>query len=223
MTQSQELQDAMASNESRPAGNQNHAHRCHLIVEKEPDNEDIRPNERKQRERVNGRHTVSVLAISSRIAIDCVARAARISCVVLETDLLNAGWALNCRHRDFVTSCRLICFAMTIATTMPAARGSSPAREPRDDAGVNTSGQTRSSAAQQSGDPLPSWNEGSAKKSIIAFVARVTTEGRPDFVPTSARIATFDNDGTLWCEQPIYVQAAFAFHRATSWPPRTRP
>ncbi len=79
---------------------------------------------------------------------------------------------------------------------------------------VNTAGQTRSSAVQQPGDPLPSWNEGSAKKTIIAFVTRVTAEGGPDFVPKSARVATFDNDGTLWCEQPIYVQAAFAFHRA---------
>jgi phosphoglycolate phosphatase-like HAD superfamily hydrolase len=63
-------------------------------------------------------------------------------------------------------------------------------------------------------DPLPSWNEGAAKKAIVAFVTRVTTEGSPDFVPAKERIATFDNDGTLWCEQPIYVQTAFAFDRA---------
>jgi len=62
-------------------------------------------------------------------------------------------------------------------------------------------------------DPLPSWNEGPAKRAIISFVDKVSKEGTPDFVPLSERIATFDNDGTLWCEQPIYVQAAFALHR----------
>jgi phosphoserine phosphatase len=69
-------------------------------------------------------------------------------------------------------------------------------------------------AAEPPPDPLPSWNEGASKNTIITFVTRVTTEGTPDFVPPAERIATFDNDGTLWCEQPIYVQAAFAFHRA---------
>jgi hypothetical protein len=48
--------------------------------------------------------------------------------------------------------------------------------------------------------PRPSWNEGAAKKSIVAFVERVTKQGSPDFVPTAERIATFDNDGTLWAE-----------------------
>src|SRR5476649_697531 len=61
--------------------------------------------------------------------------------------------------------------------------------------------------------PLPSWNEGSAKKSIVEFVAKVTKEGSPDFVPVAERIATFDNDGTLWCEYPIPVQLAFALER----------
>jgi len=55
-------------------------------------------------------------------------------------------------------------------------------------------------------DPLPSWNDGPAKKSITEFVAKVTKEGSPDFVPPEERIATFDNDGTLWCEQPMYFQ-----------------
>ena len=58
--------------------------------------------------------------------------------------------------------------------------------------------------------PLPSWNEGRAKKVITDFVIRVTRQGAPDFVPPAERIATFDNDGTLWCGQPIYVQFAFA-------------
>ncbi len=62
-------------------------------------------------------------------------------------------------------------------------------------------------------DPLPSWNEGAAKNSIIAFVGEVTKEGSPDFVPPAERIATFDNDGTLWCEQPMYFQLLFAIDR----------
>ncbi len=59
-------------------------------------------------------------------------------------------------------------------------------------------------------DPLPSWNEGPAKKSVLDFVARVTKEGSKDYVPPAERIAVFDNDGTLWCEDPIPFQLAFA-------------
>ncbi|MSP76245.1 MAG: haloacid dehalogenase-like hydrolase [Rhodospirillaceae bacterium] len=62
-------------------------------------------------------------------------------------------------------------------------------------------------------DPLPSWNDGVAKKSIVAFVEKITTAGSPDFVPVEQRIATFDNDGTLWCEQPVPVQLYFALDR----------
>src|SRR3954447_24031834 len=62
-------------------------------------------------------------------------------------------------------------------------------------------------------DALPSWNDGAAKKSIVEFVAKVTTEGSSEFVPPSERIATFDNDGTLWAEQPMYTQLAFALER----------
>jgi phosphoglycolate phosphatase-like HAD superfamily hydrolase len=60
-------------------------------------------------------------------------------------------------------------------------------------------------------DPLPSWNESASKKAIIAFVERVTEQGAADFVPPSERIAVFDNDGTLWPENPVPFQAAFAF------------
>ncbi len=59
-------------------------------------------------------------------------------------------------------------------------------------------------------DPLPSWNATAPKQAIVAFVERVTREGSKDFVPVAERIATFDNDGTLWVEQPIYTQLAFA-------------
>ena len=62
-------------------------------------------------------------------------------------------------------------------------------------------------------DPLPSWNDGPAKKSVVEFVAKVTTAGSPDFVPIPERIATFDNDGTLWCEQPVPVQLFFVIDR----------
>lgn len=62
-------------------------------------------------------------------------------------------------------------------------------------------------------DPLPSWNDGPTKQSIVAFVKKVTTEGTADFVSVESRIAVFDNDGTLWTEQPNYVQAFFALDR----------
>ena len=68
-------------------------------------------------------------------------------------------------------------------------------------------------ASAPAADPLPSWNEGATKKSIIDFVARVTRDGGPDFVPPPERIATFDNDGTLWSEQPLYVQLLFTLDR----------
>jgi phosphoglycolate phosphatase-like HAD superfamily hydrolase len=66
---------------------------------------------------------------------------------------------------------------------------------------------------------LPSWNEGAVRKSITDFVTRVTTQGGADFVPVEQRIATFDNDGTLWCEQPFYSQVAFAFDRIKAMAP----
>src|SRR5215208_595204 len=69
-------------------------------------------------------------------------------------------------------------------------------------------------------DPLPSWNDGPAKQAIVAFVTDVTREGSPDFVPTSERVATFDNDGTLWIEQPIYVQFAYALERVRALAPQ---
>jgi phosphoserine phosphatase len=70
------------------------------------------------------------------------------------------------------------------------------------------------------GDPLPSWNDGAAKKSIVAFVEKVTRPGSPDFVPPAERIATFDNDGTLWCEQPVPVQLYFAIDRVKALAPQ---
>ncbi|MFO0829686.1 MAG: HAD family hydrolase [Phycisphaerales bacterium] len=76
------------------------------------------------------------------------------------------------------------------------------------------------STAARAADPLPSWNEGPAKQSIIAFVERVTKPGSPDFVPPPERIATFDNDGTLWCEKPLPVQLYFVIDRVKSLAPQ---
>jgi len=65
----------------------------------------------------------------------------------------------------------------------------------------------------QAADPLPSWNDGHAKRSIVEFVATVTKPGSLEFVPIAERIALFDNDGTLWAEQPTFFQASFAIDR----------
>ena len=68
---------------------------------------------------------------------------------------------------------------------------------------------------------LPSWNDGPAKQSVMAFVAKAVTEkARPDFVPPAERIAIFDNDGTLWAEQPMPFQAFFTFDRVKALAPQ---
>ena len=69
------------------------------------------------------------------------------------------------------------------------------------------------SAIARAADALPSWAEGKTKQSIVDFVAAVTTPGTPNFVPPADRIAVFDNDGTLWAEQPMYFQLMFALDR----------
>jgi phosphoglycolate phosphatase-like HAD superfamily hydrolase len=68
-------------------------------------------------------------------------------------------------------------------------------------------------------DPLASWSHGSTKATLLDFIARVTKEGTADFVPPEERIATFDNDGTLWPEQPMYIQFVFAFDRVKALVP----
>ena len=75
------------------------------------------------------------------------------------------------------------------------------------------------SAALAQTSPLPSWNDGAARQSIIDFVTAVTTDGSADYVAPADRIATFDNDGTLWSEQPMYVQLAFALDRVKKTAP----
>ena len=75
-------------------------------------------------------------------------------------------------------------------------------------------------ASAGSMDPLPSWNDREAKQSVIEFVTAVTNEGSPDFVPPAERVATFDNDGTLWAEQPMYFQLLFAIDRVKALAPQ---
>jgi len=75
-------------------------------------------------------------------------------------------------------------------------------------------------ATAQTGDSLPSWNDGKAKQSIVDFVAKVTNTGSPDFVASDDRIAVFDNDGTLWAEQPMYFQLLFALDRVKALAPQ---
>jgi phosphoserine phosphatase len=69
-------------------------------------------------------------------------------------------------------------------------------------------------------DPLPSWNDTAPKKAIVQFVEKVTKEGSPDFVPPPQRIATFDNDGTLWAEQPMYFQFFFVVDQVKAMAPQ---
>lgn len=76
------------------------------------------------------------------------------------------------------------------------------------------------STGAQAADLLPSWNEGRVKEAIIAFVEKIAKKGSPEFVPVSKRIAVFDNDGTLWAEQPLYFQAFFIFDRIKEMAPQ---
>ena len=74
--------------------------------------------------------------------------------------------------------------------------------------------------AHAESDPLSSWDDGPAKATIIEFVAKVTKKGSPDFVPPAERIAVFDNDGTLWAEQPMYFQLFFVLDRVKALSPQ---
>lgn len=80
---------------------------------------------------------------------------------------------------------------------------------------TNGSGEQKASALDAK-DPLPSWNDGDVKKGIIHYVNNVTSASSPDFIPVADRIATFDNDGTLWAEQPVYFQFFYALDKAKS-------
>jgi haloacid dehalogenase-like hydrolase len=85
--------------------------------------------------------------------------------------------------------------------------------------GAVVAGETGSAMVRAQADPLPSWNEGAAKQAILDFVAEVTDRASEQFVPEADRIATFDNDGTLWVEQPLYTQLVFAFDQIKAMAP----
>lgn len=74
--------------------------------------------------------------------------------------------------------------------------------------------------ANAQADPLPSWNDTASRRAIVEFVEKVTQEGSPNYVPAPERIATFDNDGTLWAEQPMYFQAFFVVDRVKALAPQ---
>ena len=84
-------------------------------------------------------------------------------------------------------------------------------------AAVDQAGSSEQAARKE---PLPSWNGGAVRTSITGFVARVTDKLGPDYVPPRERIATFDNDGTLWAEQPVYFQVQFALDRVRALAPQ---
>ena len=91
--------------------------------------------------------------------------------------------------------------AVFFLLTAQACKDSNPVNEPA------------AESQQAQTDPLPSWNEGEAKQAILSYVERVTEEGSADYIPVQDRIATFDNDGCLWSEKPIYFQLLFAIDR----------
>jgi phosphoserine phosphatase len=104
--------------------------------------------------------------------------------------------------------------ALTLATTACVQR-----EDPQGSAAAGTSPVNASAVAATPADPLPSWNDGGSKQAVIAFVERVTAENSADFVRPAERIAVFDNDGTLWSEQPYYFQLAFALDRVRALAP----
>lgn len=120
-------------------------------------------------------------------------------------------------YKDLARAARFAIAAVAMVAAGCTGRGVSDRAVVADDSGA---GSSLASAAQAPADPLPSWNEGGAKAAILAFVARVSREGGPDFVPPGERIATFDSDGTLSCEQPMSVQLAFALDRVRELAPR---
>jgi hypothetical protein len=84
----------------------------------------------------------------------------------------------------------------------------------------NSSAPQRAANPAAAAETLKGWNDGAARRAIVDFVSRVTREGGPDFVPPAERIATFDNDGTLWSEKPVPFQALFAFDRVKALAPK---
>jgi len=106
---------------------------------------------------------------------------------------------------------RIVVIATCVAMTMGCTQ--------RQDAGESGGTRTAERATTAAADPLPSWRDDGAQRTIVEFVQRVTDAHGPNFVPVSERIATFDNDGTLWAEQPAYFQLAFVLDRVRTMAP----
>src|SRR4051812_34969466 len=109
---------------------------------------------------------------------------------------------------------------LVLTALLATACGGTAASPPPPHAPPNFGANVAPATSAQRADVLGSWNDGASRQAIIAFVERVTREGGPEFVPVAARIAVFDNDGTLWSEQPIYTQVAFAFDRVKALAPQ---
>ena len=107
---------------------------------------------------------------------------------------------------------RSLFIVLLLITTLFACQSQAPPQKAND--------ASPAALTDSSKDPLPSWNGGNPKRAILEFVNKTTTEGSPDFVPVPERIATFDNDGTLWVEQPMYTQLAFALDRVKALAPQ---
>jgi len=109
---------------------------------------------------------------------------------------------------------------MAIVTLAPLALSACEAQAPTTSQSPPPAATTPQASPASSAAKLASWNDVASKKAIVDFVTRVTTSGSPDFVPPAQRIATFDNDGTLWSEQPMYFQLAFALDRVKALAPQ---
>jgi phosphoserine phosphatase len=108
---------------------------------------------------------------------------------------------------------------ITVLALALAASACMQREDPSASVAAGNSQDNTGSVAATPADPLPSWNDGASKQAIVAFVVRVTAEGGADYVPPAERIAVFDNDGTLWSEQPMYFQLAFALDRVRALAP----
>jgi len=108
-------------------------------------------------------------------------------------------------------------FCFLVALALASVGGPLACAQPEQ---TQTGGETRAAVPAPTADPLPSWNDGPAKQAILSFVDLVTTEGSSGFVPVPERIATFDNDGTLWAEKPMYFQLFFAVDRVKELAPQ---
>jgi phosphoglycolate phosphatase-like HAD superfamily hydrolase len=127
------------------------------------------------------------------------------------------------RHSPQTSATAILIALASIACTAPQPAAPAPAQPLAYAAEAPRVAETPApvpAAPAKPADPLPTWNDGPTKDAIRSFVSRVTTAGGPDFVPMSERIAVFDNDGTLWSEQPLYIQLAFALDRVRELSPQ---